>query len=325
MEKFTKKKQINEIKDGESIDDIFVVKVKKNISTYTGGFFFTLVLTDSSGGSINYKYWGGPDENEVKELFDLIKNDCVIYTRGKASLYNGKIEISSDRIGGIKVLNDEEYNSNDFVRKSSRNIDEMFSELISIINSLSSEEVKIFLKGIFESNIGELFKKCPGGISIHHNWVGGLVEHTLEVVKYCETAISINPKLDRDLLLTGAFLHDIGKIEELEVTSRIKGTIKGQFLGHLLIGLIFVSNKLEESDLNELFKEKLLHLIESHHGKLEYGSPKIPMIPEACVLFYADELSAKTAQMINNIEMNKDTTEDDFWYDYKSGNNIFLR
>lgn len=324
QQKLTKVQPINTIKESDTVKDIFVVKIKKGIAQYSKGFSFTMVLSDSSGGSIEYKYWGLPDEQEVKRLYDSIKTDDVVFIRGKASSYNGKMQIASDSFGEIRTLNPEEYDAS-FIMDAKRDVNEMYSEFTSKINSLSNDKLKEFLNKIFREDFLGAFKKHPGAISIHHNWIEGLIQHTLEVIDYCETSIKIHPELNRDLLISGAMLHDIGKLEELEVSSRIKGSRKGQFVGHLALGLIYVNNKLKDLEIEDLFKEKLLHLITSHHGKLEFGSPKVPMLPEACVLYYADELSSKTSEMLGQIELNKETTEDDFYYDFKKGTNIFLR
>lgn len=324
QEKLKKLQPINTLKEGDNVKDIFVVKIKKGIVKYKNGFSFTLLLSDSSGGNIEHKYWGGPEEQKVKELYDSIKADDIVYIRGKITSYNNKLQMTTDLLGEVRKLSNEEYEA-DFVMGSKKDIDEMYSILLSKINSLINLELKTFLSKIFKEELEVPFKKHPGAISIHHNWVGGLIQHTLEVIEYCETTINIHPELNRDLLLAGAMLHDIGKLQEIEASSRIKGSRRGQFIGHLTLGIIYVSEKLKESSLEELFKEKLLHLITSHHGKLEFGSPKVPMLPEACVLYYADELSSKISEMLGQIELNKETTEDDFFYDYKKGSSIFLR
>ena len=324
MEKFTKQQLINTLKDGDQVRDIFVVKIKKSIAPYAKGFSLTFILSDSSGGSIEYKYWGGSDEAKVKEIYDSIKSDSVVYVRGKVSSYQGKMQITSDSFGEIRALNPEEYEA-EFIMGAKKNIEEMNTLLLSKINSLKNPLLTEFLIEIFEKDFKETFKKHPGAIQIHHNWVGGLIQHTLEVVEYCETAFKLHPELDRDLLISGAILHDIGKLEELEITSRIKGSRKGQFVGHLTLGIIYLSEKLKTSKLDELSKEKLIHLLASHHGKLEFGSPKVPMLPEACALYYSDELSSKVSEMLGQIELNKETTEDDFFYDFKKGSSVFLR
>jgi 3'-5' exoribonuclease len=151
------------------------------------------------------------------------------------------------------------------------------------------------------------------------------MQHCLEMIRFCSTACDLYPELDRDLLVAGALLHDIGKLEELEVTSRIKGTQKGQLVGHIALGLVTVSKKMEEFGFEEDLKNKVLHLIVSHHGHLEYGSLKEPMFPEAVVLHYADELSSKTTEMLEFIKDGKASTEDEFMYSKRNERNIFLK
>lgn len=324
MEKYIKKQPINKLKEGDVVKDIFVVKIKKSIRPYVKGYCFDLILSDASGGSLEYKFWGGQDENKVREIFDLIKADCVVFVEGRVSLYNEKLQISGDEFSVLKVLEPEEYDA-EFIMAEKKDVEEMYLALISKINSMENQELKKFLSNIFEEDLKDKFKKHPGAIQIHHNWIGGLLQHTLEVIEYCETSVKIFEELDRDLLLTGAMLHDIGKLEEIETTSRIKDTQKGQLIGHLVLGVDYVSKKLENSGLDEILKNKILHLIVSHHGKAEFGSSKEPMIPEAVVLYYADELSSKTSEMIEFVKEHKEKTEDDFMYLYRHGKNVFLR
>jgi 3'-5' exoribonuclease len=195
------------------------------------------------------------------------------------------------------------------------------------IENISNENLKKLLKNIFNEEMKEKFKNHPAAISIHHNWIGGLLEHTLEVVKYCKLSKEISPELDEDLLVTGALLHDIGKLEEMEMTTRIKGTNIGQFAGHIIIGSILVSNKIDELKINKELKDKLLHMITSHHGKVENGSAKEPMFPEAIALYHADEMSSKISEMLNFVRDNKNETESDFMpkWEKKKPVNIFLR
>lgn len=324
MDKFTKKQQIKDLKEGQIIEDIFVVKIKKSILPYIRGYSFSLILSDSSGRSIEYKYWGNRDEEKIKEIFNSVKKDSVVLIKGKVLTYRDKLQISSEENEILKVLQQGEYEA-DFIIAPKKDIEEMYILLISKINSIQNESLKIFLLDIFQKEIGEKFKKHPGAISIHHNWWGGLLQHTLEVIEICEVSIKIDSRLNRDLLLTGAMLHDIGKLEELETTTRIKGSQKGQLIGHLTLGVIFLSEKLKESDIDLITKNKLMHLLVSHHGKEEQGSPKQPMIPEAVVLYYADELVTKLSEMIEFIEEHKEDTEDDFMYYSRKGLNIFLK
>lgn len=326
MEKLSKKKLINEYSEGEGINDIFVVKIKKGVTDYTKGYYFSLVLTDSSGKSIDYKYWGGFDEAKVKALYDTIKDDSVIYIEGQFGYYNNKPQIVSNETHSVKVVAEGQYNKEDFIKRSTKDIELMYNKLKEYIEKVQDEKLKILLNNIF-SEIEGSFKKHPAAISIHHNWVGGLLEHVLEVLRYCEVSIELYPQLNKDLLITGALLHDIGKLEEMEMTTRIKGTNKGMFSGHTFLGSIFVSNKMDELDFDEEIKNKILHMVISHHGKIEHGALKEPMFPEALALYHADKSSSKIVEMLNFVNENKDDTEDDFMPKWKKNKptNIFLR
>jgi len=181
----------------------------------------------------------------------------------------------------------------------------------------SKRIAQLRLEGKCNSKTGEIETRF-GTLSFDSSYEAGIIE-------YCETACKLDSRLDRNLLLAGAMLHDIGKLEELEVTSRIKGSEKGQLVGHLTLGAIYLSDKLKSSSLDETLKNKLLHLIVSHHGRFEFGSPKEPMFPEAIVLYYADELSSKLTDIMEFIDENKEGTEDDFLYYGRKGSNIFLK
>lgn len=327
MEKYAKKQQISALSEGDIIDDVFVVKIKKGISPYVKGYRFNLLLSDNSGKTIDYVYWGGSEEEKVKSLYDSIKSDSVVKVQGKISSYNDKLQLATNSPFTIEVLAEEQYNKEDFVKPSKKNIDDMYAELKSAIEKIEHLKIKELLNAVFsDPQVEEKFKKHPGAIEIHHNWIGGLLEHTIEVLNFCELSSKQFPNLNKDLLIAGALLHDIGKLEELEVTSRIKGTNTGQLAGHLVLGIIYISKKIDKIEsFDKELKDKLLHLLVSHHGKTEFGSPKEPMFPEAIALYYADEISSKLSEMTEFIESSKDDTEDDFMYNRRHNKNILLR
>lgn len=327
MEKYSKKQQISSLNEGDVIDDVFVVKIKKGISPYAKGCRFNLLLSDNSGKTIDYVYWGGSEEEKVRSIYDSIKSDSVVKVQGKVSSYNEKLQLATNAPFTIEVLGKEQYAPEDFVKPSKKDIDNMYSELKSAIAKVKDSNIKELLNIVFsDPQVEEKFKKHPGAIEIHHNWIGGLLEHTLEVLSFCELSLKYFPGLNRDLLIAGALLHDIGKLEELEVTSRIKGTNIGQLTGHIVIGTIYISKKIDEiSSFDKELKDKLLHLLVSHHGKTEFGSPKEPMFPEAVALYYADEISSKLSEMTEFIESSKSDTEDDFMYNRRHNRNILLK
>src|SRR3990170_6195897 len=168
MEKMYKKKSISEYKEGNDVSDIFVVKFKKGLTPYAKGFSFSLVLTDSSGKSLDYKYWGGGDELKVKSLYDSIQDDSVLYIEGKISSYNSRLQASSNEgLHSVKVLEKGMYDEQDFIKKTSKSIDEMYSQLESYVEQVKEPKLKILLKTIL-SEKGSLLKKHPAAISIHH-------------------------------------------------------------------------------------------------------------------------------------------------------------
>ncbi len=328
---YKKKKPIRELKEGELVkDDVFVVKIKKSLRDYSKGLMFNLVLSDNSGKSLDFAFFGGEDEEGTKKLFDSIKEDDVILiTEGKVNKFKGKLSLVVDAASKVRVLEISEYDTRDFVRLSDKNIDEMFDELMEFILFIQNEEIKAVVMAFFgDEEFVKKFKEHPGAIEIHHNWSGGLLEHTLEVVKYCLLSVQLFPALNKDLLIAGAVLHDIGKLREMEVTTRIKGSREGQLLGHISIGVTMLSGKFDELNTDMFLREKLMHIMLSHHGKLEYGSPKEPMFPEAMVVYYADEMSSKIAEILDFMDESKEETEDEFKPKYKRKNrptNILLK
>ena len=173
MERFTKKQPISTLKSGDLVNDIFVVKIKRSVSPYVKGYSVALFLTDASGRSIEYKYWGGRDEGKVRALFSSIKQDSVVLINGKASMYNDKMQITSDEESPPKALNPEEYNAS-FIMTPKKDVEEMYSMLLSKINSVQDESIKNLLLRTFENDLKDKFKKHPGAIEIHHNWISGL-------------------------------------------------------------------------------------------------------------------------------------------------------
>ncbi len=324
--KYSKKSSISSLSEGDKIKDIFVVKIKRGISPYSKGFYFSLLLSDNSGRTLEYKYWGDKNKEKIKKIYDSIKPDSVVLIKGTVSSYKGKLQMASNDPLDIKVLKKGEYDEKDFIKPPQRDLDKMYSELIDEVLSVKNEKIKKLLKNIFEDpEIKEKFKNHPGGIEIHHNWSGGLLQHSLEVLEYCKLSLKLFPEMDKDLLIAGALLHDIGKLEELIVTSRIKGTNIGQMVGHIVLGCIYVEKKIDETGIDGKLKEKILHMMASHHGKLEYGAAKKPMFPEAIVLYYADEMSSKIAEIREFVRESKEETEDDFMYNRRRGYNIYLR
>jgi 3'-5' exoribonuclease len=322
---YEKGKPISELREGERVEDIFVVKIKRGVQAYAKGYRFDLILSDSSGRTMNYTYWGGDNQEAVKGLYESVKADSVVLVQGRVESFRDRLQISTNPPDTIRVLKEGEFRPGEFIGPPRRDIEGMVTELRGYINRLRNPEVKRLLERVFEPSLLDRFKVHPGAIEIHHNWRGGLLQHTLEVARYCELSKGLFPDLDTDILIAGALLHDVGKLDEIEVTTRIKGTVKGQLSGHVALGYGYVSGVMDELGIGREVREKLLHVMLSHHGNMEYGSPKKPMFPEAVAVYFADELSSKLAEMTEFIRLSRDETEDDFMYSRRHGRNILLR
>ena len=325
---YLKKKKISDLIEGEIIqEDVFVVKIKKTLRDYANGKMFNLILSDNSGQSVDFAFFGKiTEEVKVKQLFESIKEDKIILIKSaKVNKFKEKLSVVVDSPEKIQVLNEGEYNPSDFIKKSKKNIDGMYTELTRIINLIENPELKAIVMAFFgDKEFADKFKKHPGAIEIHHNWEGGLLEHTIETVHYCLLTAKMFPTLNKDLMVAGAILHDIGKIREIDVTTRIKGSREGQLLGHTSIGVMMLSEKFSELNTSQKIREKLTHIVLSHLGKLEWGSAKEPMFPEAIAVHYADNLSAKITEISEFIENTKNSTENEFMYSRRNNRNILL-
>ena len=318
---YKKVKGIVELKANDSVTDLFVVRFKKPVEeSKVKTFYFTLKVQDASG-DLMLKYWGGSSKEKTQLVFDSIKEDDVIQVQGVVKEYNGKLDLSVNE-PNLRVLKSDEYDLSDFIRVSEKDVEVMFKELKVHVDSISNLELKQVMDSFFsDDEFVKKFKVAPGAMYLHHGWVSGLLEHTLTVTNIC-LDVAKHHKVDKDLLIAGAVLHDIGKIEEFATTSLIKVTDKGNLIGHLTIGVQMLTRKLDQLSISENTKNKLLHILISHHGKIEYGCPKNPAFPEALIIAKADDLDAAAMQIIDIKESAK--TEDSFVNDKKIGN-VYLK
>ena len=314
---YKKQKSISEYKPNESFSDVFVVRFTKEIrETKNGKYFFEVKIQDANGDGM-LKYWGSNDKAKVEEVYNSIQPDAVIFVEGSVSEYMGNIDFSVNE-GKLKVLQEGEYEISDFIRVSARDPEEMFSILQGFMDKIEDPEYKQVLDAFFkDEEFLKKFKTSPGAMYIHHGWVSGLLEHTLAVTTICVDLTKFH-KLDYDLLVTGAVLHDIGKIEEFVTTTQVKITDKGNLLSHMIMGVQELTRRLDKLEIDGIKKNKLIHIMISHHGSVEYGCPKPPMFPEALVIAKADELDANTVTMLEAKE--NAGTNDSFTYNKHVGN-----
>ncbi|MDI6708578.1 MAG: HD domain-containing protein [Candidatus Thermoplasmatota archaeon] len=285
---------IKDLKQGDKVSSLFAVKFKKPIREYVNGYMFEMRVADKTG-ELTAKYWSDRNIAELQTLYESFQKGDVIHVTGMVNEYLGNLEIGISKAEGNKIVKQRTFELKDFVESVAKNLDEMLIELGYLIKSLKDSNLKLLLESVFkDEKFVSKFKIMPASMMYHQNKLGGLLEHTLNVAKLCEAISSIHPALDRDLLIAGALLHDVGKVFELEVTTVIDVTEEGMLRGHTVLGEEFVLDKIKKMpNFPDLLKLKIAHLVLAHHGELEFGAVKKPQLPEAVALHYADYCDAK--------------------------------
>ncbi len=293
-------KFIKDYKEGDRICDIYLCKHKQAAVTKNGKPYENVILQDKTG-TIDAKVWD-PNNPGIcdYEAMDYIE------VMGEVNSFQGALQVSVKR---IRVCQEGEYDPANYLPVSSKNIDDMYKELTGIIATIKNTYLKQLLESFFTKD--EDFRKCfcksSAAKCVHHGFVGGLLEHSLSVTKLCDYYCTVYPILKRDLLLTAAMCHDIGKVKEISPFPENDYTDDGQLLGHIVMGSQMVA---ERAARIEGFPHGLLtqlqHCILAHHGKYEFGSPKIPAIMEALALNYADDTDAKLETFKEILENNSE-------------------
>lgn len=279
-------KYIETLREGEKIQEIYLCKQKNSLLTKAGKPYDNLILQDKTG-TINAKIWD-PSSQGIEE-FDALD---YIAVNGDVTSFMGALQLNVRR---VRKVSEGEYSPADYLPVSENDSAQMMTSLQSYIASIQNPYLKQLLAAFFEdSAFVARFEKHSAAKSVHHGFVGGLLEHTLSVTINCDFFAKRYPVLNRDLLLTAAICHDIGKLSELSDFPQNDYTDEGQLLGHIVMGANMVSEKIREIEgFPKQLRSELLHCILAHHGELEYGSPKKPALAEAMALSFADNLDAK--------------------------------
>ena len=315
---------VKDLKEGEEVETTFSVKFKKPVRKYARGFMFELRLSDRSG-EITAKYWGQNEEDAVRKVYGGFAANDVVLVKGLAGSYRDvpEISISPENKGRIARVELSCVDLTDFVDVSDNDLGVMRQEIVQAISSVQEGHLRTLLERIFADEFMDQFVRAPASMWLHCNWVGGLAEHTLNVMRICEFLSVSYPELDRDLLVAGALTHDVGKVLEYDVKTSIDVSEEGMLRGHIIIGAEMVSRACDQIEgMPDSLRLKIIHMILSSHGELEMGSPKKPQFPEAVALHFADDIDAKLEQYI--AAKDKAQTEDPWVYDKRLGH-IYLR
>lgn len=281
---------VNALEPNEVVTTNFLVVQKEIRQKKTGEPYLSLVLADRTG-EVEAKMW-----DNVAEVMETFDKDDFIKVKGVAQLYQNRPQFT---IHKLRRLGDDEADAADFFPCSARDPEEMFAELQATIAAMRNAHLRALLEAVFaDPAIAVPYKCAPAAKAIHHAWRSGLLEHVLSLCTLCKLVAPRYGGLDLDLLLTGAILHDIGKIEELTYDRSFGYSSPGQLLGHIVLGLRIIDGKLRQvPGFPPKLRLLVEHLLISHHGELEYGSPKVPAFLEALLLHHLDNLDSKMEAM----------------------------
>ena len=282
---------IASLKEGDWVEEIYLVTSKQVSTAKNGVTYLSLKLSDKTG-EIDGRLWDNADE-----VAGRFEREDFVRIKGMAANYQGSMQI---KMKTLEKVDDSRVDIANFLLASQRNIDEMVTELQAAAAGIANPYLKQLMNSFLNDQaFMDLLRRTPAAKTLHHNYIGGLLEHVLELISLSRDVAKHFPSIDRDLLTVGAFLHDIGKVHELAVRKSIEYTTEGRLIGHISLGYEMIVEKISTipgfpAELTMLLK----HIMLSHHGEYEFGSPKRPKIQEAIVINYLDDLSAK----INNFQ-----------------------
>jgi 3'-5' exoribonuclease len=282
--------------ENQVITSSFVVVSKQAKPKKSGELYLALVLADRTG-HMEAKMW-----DNVADHINCFEQDDFIKVRGLINKFNGRFQLTLHK---VRCLQDAEIEFDDYLPRTTKDIDGLWRTLGEFVSSFRDPHLKALLQAFMaDPQIEHAYKTAPAAKSLHHAFIGGLLDHVVSLFQLCDLASRNYPEMiDRDLLLTGAFLHDIGKVHELTFARSFTYTTRGQLLGHMIIELEMLQQKLALlPGFPEEYKTLIEHLIISHHGKYEFGSPKMPMFPEALMLHYLDDLDSKMESMRSHFQ-----------------------
>jgi len=300
---------IADLADGQAVSSPFLVREKEvRTSPRTGTSWLQLELADRTG-TISAKMW-----DNYAGLLGTFDRDDVVQIRGRVKLYAGRKELTLEQ---ILPASERDYDLADFLPHTKCDVEKLYAGVRAAIAGMKNPWLQKLLASIVDDPaIAPRFKRAPAAMTMHHAYLGGLIEHVASLIGLVGPVTEHYPELDRDLLLAGIILHDIGKLDELTYTRAINYSDEGRLLGHIMIGVALVQEKFRAipgfpAPLAVLVE----HLILSHHGSHEFGSPSLPQVPEAVVLHFMDDLDSKMAAMRASLETPSAGPADELWTD----------
>ena len=299
---------VAELSSEQSITTFFLVHEKEVRNTREGRAYLRLELGDRSG-TIEARMW-----DQFEAIAKDINRDDFVKVQGRVEIYRSRPQLA---VIQVRVARPDEIDLADYLPHTSADVEKMWADLLGYANSLGNPWLKrLVLQIVTEPNTAKCYKRAPAAKVMHHAFIGGLLEHVIGLCGMAKLVAQHYPELDVDLLLTAAILHDVGKLEELCYERAIGYTTPGQLLGHIVMELESVSRAMDKIEgFPPALKTVVQHLLISHHGQYEFGSPKLPMIREAMVFHYLDDLDSKLAAVRSALAS---PSGDDEWSSYSS-------
>jgi 3'-5' exoribonuclease len=281
--------------ENKIITSSFVVASKQVKAKKNGEPYLALILADRTG-QIEAKMW-----DNVEEFIAVFEQDDFLKVKGLINKYKNRFQLT---IHKLRRMEEVDIDFTDYLPKTTKDIGELWRTLTEFVATFNNLHLKALVELFMaDPEIAERYRNAPAAKTLHHAYIGGLLDHVVSLFRSCDLMCRNYPQVNRDLLLTGAFLHDIGKIQELTYNRAFTYTTRGQLLGHMIIELEMLQAKLEKlPDFPAELKTLLEHMIISHHGQYDFGSPKLPMFPEALMLHYLDDLDSKMEAMRAHFE-----------------------
>jgi len=295
---------VNELQPGMTLDQIFLVREKDLRTAKTGDLYIVCTLVDRTG-QLSARMWRASEA-----IYNSMQVDGFLQVKGRTEQYKGALQFTID---ACRPVSAEKVDLADFLPVTELDVEQMWSELLEILRDIKDKPLRMLIKKFVEDReFVSAYKRAPAAMQMHHPFIGGLLEHTLNIARDAQKLLPLYPKVNADLVLAGVFLHDAGKTAELSAGTSIQYTDRGQLVGHITIAAIWIqekANKIAE-ETGDPFPQRTLdvltHIILSHHGIHEYGSPKLPAVPEAYFIHYLDNLDAKMYMTTNAIANDPD-------------------
>jgi len=295
---------IDQLMPGETLNQVFCVRDKDLRTAKSGDLYVACTLADKTG-TIPARLWQASES-----IYNSIPADGFLLVKGRSEDYKGNLQLIIDACRPVKP---DSVDIDDFLPVTKHDVEKMWQELLEILRAIKDKQLRMLIKKFVEDrDLVAAFQRSPAAMQMHHPFIGGLLEHTLNVARAAKALLPLYPELNADLVLAGVFLHDIGKTAELTSGTAINYTDRGQLVGHITIAAIWTQQKAAEagSALGEPFDARTLnllhHIILSHHGVHEFGAPKLPAIPEAFFIHYLDNLDAKMYMTLHAIAADPD-------------------